>query len=196
MVETASNWSFIVDKIESILTNVEGTKGVYPLSSEDLKKILEIEEEYEKNSSGGSTRSFNLGLREVAKRQVVIAILKTCKFPRPTSPTTSLISGGEVVGEEIVDSRDKEELEKNPEAVLISKEFVMYRDRIKNHPASNVVFQFPPCPFPMLKEVEEIKDIISASPGALSDVYIKQKRGWPVADLRLGTILVGFNFLR
>jgi hypothetical protein len=196
MAGNASNTSYVLDKVESILRNVEGTVGVYPLSRVELRRILELEEKHEENASGSSTRCLNLGVREVSKRQVALAVVKTCNFPRPVSPTIVLVSDGVIVGEEIVDSAKNEELEKNPKAILIDRQFVMYQDRVKSHPASDSVFQFPPTPFPLLEKMEEIRDVVSASPSALSDLYIKEKGGWQVADPQLGTILIGFDLLR
>jgi hypothetical protein len=196
MAGNASNTSYVLDKVESILRNVEGTVGVYPLSRAELRRILELEEKHEENASGSSTRYLNLGVREVSKRQVALAVVKTSNFPRPVSPTIVLVSDGVIVGEEIVDSAKNEELEKNPKAILIDRQFVIYQDRVKSHPASDSVFQFPPTPFPLLEKMEEIRDVVSASPSALSDLYIKEKAGWQVADPQLGTILIGFNLLR
>lgn len=196
MAGNASNTSYVLDKVESILRNVEGTVGVYPLSRAELRRILELEEKHEENASGSSTRYLNLGVREVSKRQVALAVVKTSNFPRPVSPTIVLVSDGVIVGEEIVDSAKNEELEKNPKAILIDRQFVMYQDRVKSHPASDSVFQFPPTPFPLLEKMEEIRDVVSASPSALSDLYIKEKGGWQVADPQLGTILIGFDLLR
>jgi len=196
MAGNASNTSYVLDKVESILRNVEGTLGVYPLSRVELRRILELEEKHEENASGSSTRCLNLGVREVSRRQVALAVVKTCNFPRPVSPTIVLVSDGVIVGEEIVDSAKNEELEKNPKAILIDRQFVMYQDRVKSHPASDSVFQFPPTPFPLLEKMEEIRDVVSASPSALSDLYIKEKGGWQVADPQLGTILIGFDLLR
>jgi len=196
MAGNASNTSYVLDKVESILRNVEGTVGVYPLSRAELRRILELEEKHEENASGSSTRYLNLGVREVSRRQVALAVVKTSNFPRPVSPTIVLVSDGVIVGEEIVDSAKNEELEKNPKAILIDRQFVMYQDRVKSHPASDSVFQFPPTPFPLLEKMEEIRDVVSASPSALSDLYIKERWGWQVADPQLGTILVGFDLLR
>ena len=196
MAGNASNTSYVLDKVESILRNVEGTVGVYPLSRVELRRILELEKKYEENASGSSTRYLNLGVREVSKRQVALAVVKTSNFPRPVSPTIVLVSDGVIVGEEIVDSAKNEELGKNPKAILIDRQFVMYQDRVKSHPASDSVFQFPPTPFPLLEKMEEIRDVVSASPSALSDLYIKEKGGWQVADPQLGTILIGFDLLR
>jgi hypothetical protein len=126
---------------------------------------------------------------------VVVAVVKTRDFCRPASATVVLVSDGVIVGEEIVDSAKNKELEKNSTAILIDKQFVMYQDRVKNHPASDAVFQFPANPFPLLEDIEEIRDVVSASPSAPSDVYIKKKGGWQVADPQLGTILIGFDLL-
>ncbi len=195
MAGNASNTSHVLDKVESILRNVEGTVGAYPLSRAELRRILELEEKHEENASGSSTRYLNLGVREVSKREVALAVVKTSNFPRPVSPTIVLVSDGVIVGEEIVDSAKNEDLEKNPKAILIDRHFVMYQDRVKSHPASDSVFQFPPTPFPLLEKMEEMRDVVSASPSALSDLYIKEKGGWQVADPQLGTILIGFDFL-
>jgi hypothetical protein len=127
---------------------------------------------------------------------VALAVVKSSNFPHPVSPTSVLVSDGVIVGEEIVDSARNHELEKNPKAIFVDKQFVIYQDRVKNHPSSDATFQFPPGTFPHLENIEGIRDVVSASPSALIDLYIKEKGGWQVADPQLGTILIGFDLLR
>ncbi len=94
----------IVRKIEQALNNTEGFVMVLRLSHEDLKRIIQIEQEGEHNA-------LNEGLREVIKRQTVVAVVKTPDFSQSVAPTVLLVSNGEIVGEEIVDSRRGEKFE-------------------------------------------------------------------------------------
>lgn len=176
----------IVRKIEQALNNTEGFVMVLRLSHEDLKRIIQIEQEGEHNA-------LNEGLREVIKRQTIVAVVKTPNFSQSVAPTVLLVSNGEIVGEEIVDSRRGESLKCDPKVVFVGEKFVIYRDRVKNLPVGGSLFVFPPLPFPQLEHIQEIEDVVAASPSPLADVYVKKKCGLDIADTRLGTLLVGFN---
>jgi hypothetical protein len=194
MVEVESKAMEVVCKVETTLQGVKGVVGVLSLSCEDLKKILELEQNAERTMQEAVTRISNEGVREVSKRQTVLAIVKTPEFPQTLAPTVVLVSGGEIVGEEIADSR-AEELKGYPGIIFVGEKFVIYRDRVKRLPAKDALFVFPPVSFPELENLDEIQDVISASPAPLTDVYIKSKGGWDVDDERLGTILIGFNLV-
>lgn len=185
----------VVHKIETTLQGVKGVIGVLSLSHEDITTILELEQTVERNMQEAVTGISNEGIREVSKRQAVLAIVKTPEFPQTLAPTVVLVSGDEIVGEEIADSRTAEDLKRQSGIVFFGEKFVIYRDRVKRLPAKDALFMFPPVPFPQLEHLDEIQDVISASPAPLTDVYIKNKGDWNVADPRLGTILIGFNLV-
>lgn len=195
MTIAGSNTNDIVREIEATLDIVKGVVGLLRLSKEDLQRIQQLEENDEQRMYTGATGGCNEGVREVLRRDLVFAIAKTSEFPQAVAPTVTLVSNGEIVGEEVVDSKKAETLKNQPGIVFVGEKFVLYRDRVRRHPANESTFLFPPLPFPLLKQMDRITDVVSASPAASTDLYVKSKGGWNVADVRLGTILVGFNLV-
>jgi hypothetical protein len=193
MVNIESKTNEVVRKVEAALESMKGVVGVLQLSREDLRRILELEEDAERMMTGSTAMWYNEGVRDALKRQAVLAIVKTFDFPQASAPTVLLVSNGEVVGEEIPNPRKALELMERPEAVFIADNFVLYRNRVKEASGKDSLFLFPAIPFPALERVSEIENMVSASPAVSTDVYIKSKGGWNVADPRLGTVLVGFD---
>jgi len=191
---TGTNTKHIVRRIEETLENVKGVVGVLQLSYEDLERILELEENYERMTLGGPTRSCNEGVREVLRREQVLAIAKTPEFPQVLAPTVMLVSNGEIIGEEVADSK-AEKLRQKQGTVFVGENFVIYRDRVQRSLAKESLFVFPPTPFPLLEQVDEIRDVVSASPAIPTDLYVKSKGGWNLGDTQLGTVLIGFNLV-
>lgn len=181
----------ILRRIEATLLDIRGVIGLLHLADKDLGEILNLEKDAEERSSSNA-HVFNAGVREVSKRQTVLAIAKTTEFPPTSAPTVLLVSNGEIVGEEIVDHSEVERLKGCPEAVFVAEKFVLYRDRVKPEAGASL-FVFPPLAFPMLDQMDEVSEVVAASPTSLSDLYIKTRGGWNMSDTRLGTLLIGFN---
>ena len=143
----------------------------------------------------GISKCSNEGLKDVFQRDIVIAVANNNEFRHADVPTVCWVADGVIIGEEVPSKCNIEELKKNPNIVFIGSSFVIYKDALKFARGKDAIFIFPGLKFPELEVIPEIKDIISASPCGLADIYIKEKAGWSLTDHTLGTILIGFNLV-
>jgi molybdopterin converting factor small subunit len=194
MVNLESKKDEVIANIEMLLRGVKGVVGIMHLSRENIETILELERKAEQNFQP-TTRVENEGVREVSRREAVLAMVKTPQFSETMASTVVLVSGDKIIGEEIHDSERTEELKGQAGIVFVGENFVIYRDRIRKLSSGDAFFMFPPVPFPQLERYNGIRDVVSASPTSSTDVYIKRKGDWNLADPRLGTILIGFNLV-
>jgi len=181
----------VVWRIETTLFSIKGVIGVLHLTDRDVRRILNLERNAEDRVLL-DTPFFNAGVREVSRRGIVLAIAKTPEFPPAPAPTVLLVSHGQIVGEEVVDSEKVKQLRCCPEVVLIGEAFVIYRNRVKPN-AGDSSFMFPPLPFPAIQQLDDVDEVVAASPMPPSDIYLKRKAGWDVSDTRIGTLLIGCN---
>ena len=183
----------LLKKIEVTLKTVKGIVDFIPLSREELQKILELETEAEKKAVMGMGKCLNDGLREVAKRDMIIAVANDNDFRHASEPTIYWVADGIIIGEELPAKCDIEKLKKDQNVIFIGKNFIIHKDALKLARCKDAVFTFPGLKFPELETIPEIKDIISASPSGLADIYVKQKANLSLTDPALGTIIIGFN---
>lgn len=181
----------IFEKVESVLKSIKGAIDIKRLSSENRAKILELEKAFEEETLMQSRRFYNEGIREVLDRQVVMVLAHNKDFRHPPEPFVKWRLGGVDIGEEVWDAEVLEELKRRKDVLLIGNTFVIYRNRLKDSPLVDFVILFPTLSFPELEGLDGIKDIVSASPSAPTDIYIKSIMGW---DSKLGIILIGFDF--
>ena len=179
-----------LERVEKVLKDIKGTLDVKQLSPENRAKILELEETFEEEASSESKRYYNEGIREVLERQEVIVLAHTPEFRHPPAPFVKWRLGGVDVGEEVWDAKSIEELKENKNVLFVGKTFIIYRDRLKNSPLKDFIVLFPSLPFPELESLNEIKDVVSASPSCPTDIYTKHIMGW---DAKLGLIIIGFD---
>ena len=100
-----------------------------------------------------------------------------------------LTDTGVVLGEEILPPFKKKFLENiREEYIWLSEEFVIYPER---KGGSKEFFVMPPVSFP---EVEQMgmKDVVSCSPSAPSDMMLREMHGYQ-DDAKLASILIGFD---
>ena len=185
----------VIDKVTSILKNVKGFHAVCELDKEECKAILEREMGAEKCVLGGLGRGFNAGIREVIKREVVLAVLhdKTCVWP---PEKVQIICMGEVIGEEIRTEEELKEFKERKDVVLLGDTFVIYKDRLSEAFSQLSYFLFPPLSVIELKDVDEIYSVVAAMPSPPGDTYIKEKMeklGIDVSRIDFGTEIIGFN---
>jgi len=183
----------VLREVKRTLRGISGITGIWQPLPEDLRRILKLEKEGEEKALMGMAKGFNEGLREVLKRQVVLAVAFHPELRRPSGPTVILKSGGEVVGEDVSNSERLKELKERSEVLFISENFVIYKDKLKRSTLKDMVVLFPPLSFPKLGGVNGVKDVVSAWPTVPVDLYIKGRAGWNTSDPKSGTMLIGFN---
>lgn len=185
----------IIEKVTSILKNIKGVHAVCELEKEECKTFLEREIEAEKCVLGGMGRGFNAGMREVFKREVVLAILHNNEYCWPPEKI-QIVSMGEVIGEEIRGEEELKNFKDRKDVVLIGDTFVIYKDKVSEVLSQMSYFLFPPLSVPELKDVDEIYGVVAAMPSPPVDKCIKEKMkklGIEVDRRDLGTEIIGFN---
>lgn len=179
-----------LEKVETILKSIKGALDIKRLSPDHRAKILELEKTFEEETSMQSRRFYNEGIREVLDRQEVLVLAHNNEFRHPPEPFVKWKLGGVDVGEEVWDANTLEELKGKKDALLIGKTFVIHRDRLKGSPLTDFLILFPPLSFPELECLDEICSVVSASPCAPTDIYLRHIMGW---DSKLGIMLIGFD---
>ncbi len=192
-------------EMTDLLQNLNGVKAVSRIEDESRKKIIELEDDYEKSSVIGLQ---NLGIRMIMQCGSVFAILKSSSFRPPPDSTVFLVEGLKeddskeyllsvdgrdyrIIGEELINKKPPE----NEDYMYISDDFVIYPERRKNRAGKPAFFLIPPLGFTELETVKEtlrIKNIMSVSPSTMADTYIREQYGFP-PDTKLATILIGFD---
>ncbi len=185
----------VIDKVISILKEVKGFHAVCELDKEESKEILEREVEAEKCVLGGMGRGFNAGVREVIKREVILAVLhdKTCVWP---PEKVQIICMGEVIGEEIRTEEELREFKERKDVVLLGDTFLVYKEKLSEAFSQISYFLFPPLSVLELKNVDEIYGVVAAMTSPPGDTYIKErirKLGIDVSRIDFGTEIIGFN---
>jgi hypothetical protein len=185
----------VIEKVTSVLKNVKGIRAVCELDKEEYKSLLEREMEAEKCVLGGMGRGFNAGMREVMKREVILAILHTNEYCWPPEKI-QIISMGEVIGEEIRTEDELRDFKGRKDVILIGDTFVIYKDKVSEVLSRSSYFLFPTLSVPELKNIDEIYGVVAAIPSPPVDTLIKEKMrklGIEVDRRDLGTEIIGFN---
>lgn len=191
-----------VEKVCSIVKECRGVCSILEeLNDSRRKKILELEKAEENKLVQFGASIENQGVKEVLTRDVVILITNDQNFEY-RDPTIVLKANDEVVGEEISDRAKLEEIRGKPGYFVSGKSerpFVIYTHKLRGKRGVPVKFITLPFSLPHdrlgkgLENTDEISDLICGWPSRSVDQYLKQAFGIPTDDVRLGTLLVGFN---
>ena len=171
------------EAVEGVLRKIAGILDVAWLSVEDRRHVALRE----------GADSGNIGLNEVLSRQHVCTVLSSAQFRHERSSCVQWVVDGVVIGEEVSDAERRAELLTSPEVGQMGKNFLLYYDRMKGVRGKKPRFVYRPLPFDEVAACKNVREVVSASPGADVDLYLKQRFGWSSEDRRLGTIVVGFN---
>ncbi len=185
------------DVIQDVICRIKAIKGVedtYILSEEDKEKIFELEKKAEGAVLMGLGVGDNQGIKEVFKRQVIIAFTTNMSYVWPEGPNVVLMQYGEKVGEDIYDQEKLETCKKCNDMVVMGN-FVIYRSAVpkprdaKKEPITVVL---PPQKCQDVECVEGVTNVVLASPSTPSDEYIRSVMGLKPA-VGLGTFIIGLD---
>ena len=118
--------------IQDVICRIKAIKGVeetYILNEEDKEKVLELEKKAEGAVLMGLGVGDNQGIKEVFKRQVIIAFTTNMDYVWPEGPNVILMQFGEKVGEDVYDPEKLEECKKCKDMVVMGN-FVIYRSAV------------------------------------------------------------------
>jgi hypothetical protein len=183
--------------IQDVVCRIKAIKGVedtYILSEEDKDKIFELEKKAEGAVLMGLGVGDNQGIKEVFKRQVIIAFTTNMNYVWPEGPNVVLMQYGEKIGEDVYDPEKLEECKKCND-MLVMGNFVIYRNAVpkpKDTKKEPITVVLPPQKCQDVECVEGVINAVLASPSTPSDEYIRS-----VMDLKpalgLGTFIIGFD---
>ena len=189
-----------MDKImASALKNVKGINQSSPFSSDDHKKILDIEQEAEKNAFMGLGNVVNAGVRKVLTAEFTYVALTNMDFVWGGHPSLVMKKGQELVGEEVHDKKRIAELSKREDVWFMHQNFVIYKDKV-SFPQDLMKkvchFEIPGIPADWCRledEALENHSIIYANPSAAGDNFLKSQYFEGIQEKGLGTILIGVD---
>ena len=118
--------------IQDVICRIKAIKGVeetYILSEEDKEKVLELEKKAEGAVLMGLGVGDNQGIKEVFKRQIIIAFTTNMNYVWPEGPNVVLMQFGEKVGEDVYDPEKLEECKKCKDMMVMGN-FVIYRNAV------------------------------------------------------------------
>jgi hypothetical protein len=183
----------------STLEKVKGIVKACPFTSEDRRKIIEIEEDAEKRSLMGLGKVINVGVREVLKCDQIYVALNNMNFDWGCHATLVLKKGDEVVGAEVRDEELIARLSKQQNVWFMHKNFVVYKDKM-SFPQDIMQkichFEIPclPAEWCLVEDDSfQCNSIIYANPCTPSDVYLKEQYFNGTDEKGCGTILVGIE---
>ncbi|HII80950.1 MAG TPA: hypothetical protein HA261_11310 [Methanosarcina sp.] len=186
------------DIIQDVLCRIKAMKGVedtYILNEEDKEKIFELEKKAEGAVLMGMGIGDNQGIKEVLKRQLIIAFTTNMDYVWPEGPNVVLMQYGEKVGEDVYDPEKLEECKRCTD-MLVMGNFVIYKNVVpkpKDAKKEPMIVVLPPQKCKDLECVGGIANIVLASPSTPSDEYIRSAMGLKPA-VGLGTFIIGFDF--
>ncbi|WP_440945703.1 hypothetical protein ACSAZL_16580 [Methanosarcina sp. T3] len=186
------------DIIQDVLCRIKAIKGVedtYILNEEDKEKIFELEKKAEGAVLMGMGIGDNQGIKEVLKREIIIAFTTNMDYVWPEGPNVVLMQYGEKVGEDIYDPEKLEECKKCKDMMVMGN-FVIYRSAVpkpKEAGKEPITVVLPPQKCKDLECVGSINNIVLASPSTPSDEYIRSVMGLKPA-VGQGTFIIGFDF--
>jgi hypothetical protein len=191
------------EQIDNIMTvafsKVKGLMETRPFSNDDRRKMLEIEQEAEKNAFMGLGNVVNAGVREVLACGLIYVALTNMDFEWGCGPSLVMKKGQELVGEEVRDKQRLAELSDRKDVWFMHQNFVVYKDKV-SFPQDLMKkichFEIPGLPAEWcLVEDEnfECRSIIYANPSTLGDIYLKKQYFNEIDEKGLGTILIGVH---
>lgn len=183
--------------IQDVICRIKAIKGVedtYVLNEEDKEKILELEKKAEGAVLMGLGVGDNQGIKEVFKRQAIIAFTTNMNYVWPEGPNVVLMQYGEKVGEDVYDPEKLEEC-KRCNDMLVMGNFVIYKSAVpkpKDSKKEPITVVLPPQKCQDVECVEGVTNAVLASPSTPSDEYIRSVMGLEPAT-GLGTFIIGFD---
>lgn len=186
------------DIIQEVLCRIKAIKGVenaYILDEKDREEITALEKKVEGAILMGLGVGDNQGVREVLRRQVIIAFTTNLKYTWPSEPHVILMQYGEKIGEDVYDPEKLEECKKC-EDMMVMGNFVMYKKAVpkpKDSKKEPLTVLLPPQKCPEVECISGLANVVMASPSTPTDEYLRQKMGLKVGA-GLGTVILGLDF--
>ena len=174
----------MIGNVESCLRQTRGIRDLGWLTAEERNRVRRLE---------AAGTGVNAGVLEVLDRRHVCAALSDADFRHASAPCVRWVADGIVIGEEVVDPGRREALLRSPAVGCLGNGFLLYFDRMKAARGKQPVFVYESLPFAEVADCDNVRQVVSCSPGSGVDLYVKRRFAWPEHDAALGTILIGFE---
>jgi hypothetical protein len=185
-----------LDLVLETLNNFKGVKKLKVLSTEEKKGILELEEEVETKIAYGMCKTINLGIRKAIKCDYTLAlVIDTSIYEYPHHPSMVMVFDKDIVGEEIKDPKQIEELKKIRTNFFLWDNFVIYTRRLPKGKEARQRLRliYNPRGISQFDIVECVKKGIFGTPSSEGDILVKNLLDYSSKDPLLGTCLIGFD---
>lgn len=185
------------DITQEVICRIKAMKGVedtYILNEEDKEKIIELEKKAEGAVLMGLGVGDNQGVKEVFKRQTIIAFTTNMDYVWPEGPNVVLMQYGEKVGEDVYDPEKLEECKKCNN-MLVMGNFVIYKNAVPKPGAGKkepITVVLPPQRCRDVECAEGVVNAVLASPSTPTDEYLRSVMGLKPETGR-GTFIIGFD---
>ncbi len=193
------NRQTINDVMDKAFSKVAGLVKASLLPKDDHQKILDVEQEAEKNAFMGFGNVINAGVREVLTCKLIYVALTNMDFDWGCQPSLVIKKGSELVGEEVRDKERLTELSQREDVWFMHQNFVIYKNRI-SFPQDLMQkichFEIPGLLADLCRvedEDFEYNSIIYANPSTLGDSFLKKQYFNGIDEKGLGTILIGID---
>jgi len=174
-------------EILDAIKNLKGILKLIQLDENDKAELMRLEAEAESKVMMGFSKGLNLGVRKALEKKNVYACLSDNTMEWPRCSLIKLLCGEEMIGEEIVDAAEREELKK--QGNLCAGDVVFYRDKmyLLKDKDNKMKVHILPLEMPCLGN-----DALVGSPSPPGDLYLKKKLDADINDPKLGTVVIGF----
>ncbi|MGD1060651.1 MAG: hypothetical protein ABR879_04260 [Methanomassiliicoccales archaeon] len=173
-------------EVLSLLGGMEGVQHVFLLDDRTRATLISIED---KVMGTLDISCNNEGVRQCLMRKHVAVIIKDKRFRPPPEPTVMLVGeDGLVMGMEIFPHQRKE-YEGKDNVLFLSEEFIVFLDR---KPKSKECFYMPPVRFPEVEALKGTRNVVSCSPSAPGDMFVRKAHGLP-DDPKFASVMVGWD---
>ncbi|MDR2829496.1 MAG: hypothetical protein LBB45_00370 [Methanobrevibacter sp.] len=180
-----------VNDVIQLIKEINGVLKVEMLTNEDIANLIDIESKHDNEL----IPVINDGLKECFRRDFSLILFKNSHFRNPKSSTLILVrEDGKILGHDVFSDEEKEKFKNDDNAHFLSDDFIIFKEKLedKNLSPKKQYFLLPPVEFSDLDDVEMVKDAVSSSPSAYSDIYLKRRYEIP-EDPKIATIIVSFS---
>lgn len=175
------------------LLSIHGVTDVWRVGVAERRTILRLEEKASESAVYAGLMIVNEGARQALQREFVISINHSRNLRHPSKPILVLRADKDIVGHEVWEDDQLTKFQADPNAILLGKGFVLFRDKLENAVGRPMRFVFEPQSFPEIETNQNVYDVVSATVSPTTDLYIKGRAGWDTTDFDKGTVLIGFN---
>ncbi|UCH01661.1 MAG: hypothetical protein JSV20_07370 [Candidatus Bathyarchaeota archaeon] len=189
------SYHHIIEELAQRIGSLKGVHDVMVMEDDDKKKLSELETLAGQRVLMGLGKGDNQGVTTVLKRDIVLAFITDNEYVWPPGPNLVLVCQDTMIGCEITDPEELEEL-KNKDNVILMGNFALFKDKI---PKPSLMTREPikavfPCkPCHEVATIPEVSDAVLGFPSPPSCDYIKTIMKADLNDRQLGAVLLGFN---